>query len=111
MWTCSTSASPAGAGWVVYANPFNRRPVVVSLAPDAVRALVFWTRNPHPLLALLPDIDARYDRHHAPAPLPPGACGAGPARPGRAAGAVEADDPQLDCRGETSHRAANGCAP
>jgi len=49
---------------VAYANPFNRRPVIVSLAPEAVRALVFWTRNPRPLLALLPEIDARYGPYH-----------------------------------------------
>ncbi|RRR66031.1 MAG: DUF1848 family protein [Candidatus Viridilinea halotolerans] len=52
------------AGWVAYANPYNRRPIVVSLAPDAVRALVFWTRNPHPLIALLPELEARYARRH-----------------------------------------------
>lgn len=52
------------AGWVAYANPFNRRPIFVSLAPAAVRALVFWTRNPHPLLPLLDTIDARYGGRH-----------------------------------------------
>jgi len=57
-------AERIAAGWVAYANPFTRRPIFVSLAPEAVRALVFWTRNPHPLLRLLPDIDARYGRCH-----------------------------------------------
>ena len=52
------------AGWVAYANPYNRRPVFVSLAPEAVRAMVFWTRNPSPLLRLLPEIEARYARRH-----------------------------------------------
>ena len=52
------------AGWVAYANPFNRRPVFVNLAPEAVRALVFWTRNPHPLLPHLPELEARYGRRH-----------------------------------------------
>jgi hypothetical protein len=52
------------AGWVAYANPFNRRPIFVSLAPEAVRALVLWTRNPHPLLPLLPLIEERYGRRH-----------------------------------------------
>ena len=57
-------AARIAAGWVAYANPFTRRPVLVNLAPEAVRALVFWTRNPHPLLPLLDDIDARYARRH-----------------------------------------------
>ena len=57
-------ADRIAAGWVAYANPFNRRPVFVSLAPEAVRAMVFWTRNPHPLLGLLPLIDERYGRRH-----------------------------------------------
>jgi len=57
-------AERIAAGWVAYANPFTRRPVLVNLAPEAVRALVFWTRNPHPLLPLLDDIDARYERRH-----------------------------------------------
>lgn len=52
------------AGWLAYANPFNQQPVLVNLAPEAVRAIVFWTRNPHPLLRHLDAIDARYGGRH-----------------------------------------------
>ncbi len=52
------------AGWLAYANPFTQQPVLVNLAPEAVRAIVFWTRNPHPLLPHLDAIDARYPGRH-----------------------------------------------
>lgn len=46
-------------GTVLVKNPFNPRQIrAISLAPPAVDAIVFWTKNPHPMLdrlALLND--------------------------------------------------------
>ncbi len=48
------------AGWCAVPNPFNARQVSrVSLAPADVDALVFWTRDPRPLLPHLAELDAR----------------------------------------------------
>ncbi len=48
------------AGWAAVANPFNPRQVRrVSLAPERVAALVFWTKNPAPFLPCLDELDAR----------------------------------------------------
>jgi hypothetical protein len=47
------------AGWAATANPFNPRQVrLVSLEPDQVDALVFWTKNPAPLLKHLDEIES-----------------------------------------------------
>jgi len=47
------------AGFCTVRNPFNAAQVShVSLCPDDVSALVFWTRDPRPLLPLLPEIRA-----------------------------------------------------
>jgi hypothetical protein len=45
------------AGWCVRVNPFNRRPRRISF--ERARAVVFWTKNPAPLLPRLGEIDAR----------------------------------------------------
>lgn len=48
----------ATAGWCDVPNPFNARQVSrVSLAPEDVEALVFWTRDPRPLLPHLSRLD------------------------------------------------------
>lgn len=45
-------------GYVLVRNPFNLRQVArVSLDPQVVDCLVFWTKNPAPLLPLLDAID------------------------------------------------------
>jgi hypothetical protein len=40
------------------------KPVFLDLQPDAVRAFVFWTRNPKPLIKHLDYIDDRYNKMH-----------------------------------------------
>jgi len=45
------------SGYVVWYNPFNRQPVYVSFRNCKV--VVFWTKNPKPLLPLLKDLDER----------------------------------------------------
>lgn len=45
-------------GWCLVPNPFNRNQVSrVSLSGDEVDALVFWTRNPRPLMKYLDELD------------------------------------------------------
>ncbi len=47
------------AGWCAVPNPFNARQVSrVSLARADVDAVVFWTRDPRPMLAHLPELEA-----------------------------------------------------
>lgn len=46
------------AGWVLTCNPFNYRPVKVSLKPAEVAGIVLWSKNFGPLLPHLPEIDA-----------------------------------------------------
>lgn len=45
------------AGYVVWVNPFNQQPIYVSL--KNTRVIVFWTKNPKPLLPLLDELDKR----------------------------------------------------
>ena len=46
-------------------NPYNRHQVTqVSLRPEDVDALVFWTKNAGPLLSRLPELDARGYRYY-----------------------------------------------
>jgi len=46
------------AGYCTVANPFNMNQIsYVSLRPEDVRAFVFWTRNPKPLMKYLPELD------------------------------------------------------
>jgi hypothetical protein len=47
------------AGYCLVRNPFNQRQTRVSLAPADVDGIVFWTRNPQPLLPHLPGLRAR----------------------------------------------------
>ncbi len=48
------------AGFCTVPNPFNANQVsTISLEPPDVDAIVFWTRNPRPLLAHLPELDER----------------------------------------------------
>ena len=45
------------AGYCTVANPFNRNQVSrISLRPEDVDAIVFWTRNPRPLMRYIPRI-------------------------------------------------------
>lgn len=47
------------AGFCTVKNPFNAAQLTrVSLAPQDVEAIVFWTRDPRPLLPFLPEIRA-----------------------------------------------------
>lgn len=53
------------AGFCCVPNPCNPRQVArVSLLPEDVEVLVFWTRNPAPLLPYLPELDARGYRYY-----------------------------------------------
>ena len=45
------------AGYCVWYNPFNRKPTYVSFANCKV--VVFWTKNPKPLIPLLRELDDR----------------------------------------------------
>ena len=45
------------AGYCVWYNPFNRQPVHVSF--KNVKAVVFWTKNPKPLIPYLNELDER----------------------------------------------------
>lgn len=53
------------AGYCTVPNPFNRNQVgYVSLAPDKVEVVVFWTRNPRPLFPYLAELDQRGYRYY-----------------------------------------------
>lgn len=53
------------AGECAVPNPFNRNQVsVVSLRPQDVDVLVFWTRNPRPLFPYLAELDRRGYRYY-----------------------------------------------
>ncbi len=45
------------AGYCTAINPFNATPYRISLRPDDVDVIVFWTRNPAPLFEHLPRLD------------------------------------------------------
>ncbi len=46
-------------GYVCVSNPFNPRSISrISLSPDVVDAIVFWTKNPIPMLAHLDELSA-----------------------------------------------------
>ncbi|MDH7568585.1 MAG: DUF1848 domain-containing protein [Armatimonadota bacterium] len=47
------------AGYCVVEHPFSRQRSRVSLLPEAVVAIAFWTRNPAPLLPYLGELDGR----------------------------------------------------
>jgi len=45
-------------GWCFVPNPFNSKQVIrVSLRPDDVLAIVFWSKNPAPLISHLVELD------------------------------------------------------
>jgi len=53
------------AGYCTVPNPFNRSQVsVVSLKPEDVDVIVFWTRNPRPLFPHLAELDRRGYRYY-----------------------------------------------
>ena len=53
------------AGYCTVANPLNRNQVTrISLKPEDVDAIVFWTRNPRPLMAHLDELDSRGCRYY-----------------------------------------------
>jgi len=68
------------AGFAAVPNPFNARQVArISLAPEQAEAIVFWTRDPRPLLPHLAELTDRGFRYYFqftlleyPAPLHPG---------------------------------------
>ena len=45
------------AGYCVWYNPFNQQPMYVSF--EKTKAIVFWTKNPEPMLKYLPELDNR----------------------------------------------------
>jgi hypothetical protein len=52
-------------GYCTVPNPFNPRQVAyVSLRPEEVDAIVFWTRNPRPLMPYLDELDHRGFRYY-----------------------------------------------
>jgi len=53
------------AGYCTVPNPFNRKQINrVSLLPEDVDLLVFWTRNPKPLFSYLDELDQRGYRYY-----------------------------------------------
>lgn len=53
-------------GFTHYPNPMNPsgKPVYQDLMPNAVKAIVFWSRNPRPLFKYLDIIDRVYEKKH-----------------------------------------------
>lgn len=45
------------AGYACWVNPFSGKPQYVAL--ERVRAVVFWSKNPEPLIQYLPELEAR----------------------------------------------------
>lgn len=53
------------AGFCEVPNPFNRQQIArISLLPEDVAVIVFWTRNPRPLFPYLDELDARGYRYY-----------------------------------------------
>jgi len=53
------------AGYCSVPNPFNRNQVsYVSLKPEDVDVIIFWTRNPSPLMPFLKELDERGFRYY-----------------------------------------------
>lgn len=53
------------AGFCIVPNPFDaRQSTRVSLLPEDVDVIVFWTRNPRPLFRYLDELDARGYRYY-----------------------------------------------
>jgi hypothetical protein len=52
-------------GYCTVANPLNRNQVSrISLRSEDVDVIVFWTRNPRPLMRYVPDLDSRGYRYY-----------------------------------------------
>jgi len=51
-------------GYGFYPNPYSQKPVFIDLTPQAVKAFVFWTRNPKPLFKHLDYIDDKFENRH-----------------------------------------------
>lgn len=52
-------------GYCTVPNPFNLRQVTkISLKPEDVAVIVFWTRNPRPLMPFLDELDERGFRYY-----------------------------------------------
>jgi hypothetical protein len=52
-------------GYCSVPNPFNARQVQrISLVPEEVEAIIFWTRHPRPLFPYLEEMDARGYRYY-----------------------------------------------
>lgn len=52
-------------GFLFVRNPFNAQQAKrVDLSPDAVDVIVFWTKNPQPMLAALDELDRRGYRYY-----------------------------------------------
>ncbi|MDZ7290903.1 MAG: DUF1848 domain-containing protein [candidate division KSB1 bacterium] len=49
-------------GYAIYPNPVSFKPVRISLRPEEVICIVFWTRNPHPLEKYLDRLDELYQQ-------------------------------------------------
>ena len=45
------------AGYCVWYNPFNQKPMYVSF--ENTKVVVFWTKNPEPMIEFLPELDKR----------------------------------------------------
>jgi hypothetical protein len=53
------------AGYCEVVNPMNPRQVTkISLGPDQVDVIVFWTRSPRAMIRKLPELDARGARYY-----------------------------------------------
>jgi DNA repair photolyase len=50
------------AGYVIWYNPFNRKPMYVSF--QNAKVVVFWTKNPKPLIPFLKELDDRGIRYY-----------------------------------------------
>lgn len=52
-------------GYCTVPNPFDRKQVSrISLRPEDVETIVFWTRNPRPLMPYLDELDSRGYRYY-----------------------------------------------
>lgn len=53
------------AGYCLVPNPYNRKQISrISLVPKDIAVMVFWTRNPRPLLPYLNELDDRGIRYY-----------------------------------------------
>lgn len=47
------------AGYCIWYNPFNQQPMYVSF--QNTKVVVFWTKNPEPMIEFLPELDKRWN--------------------------------------------------